>query len=215
MATYQLWDLDSGNIVAEFEDRRAALAAVRDALREHGERYVLALGLASADRLGRIRAVAAGGALVNLARRAAVAVKVPRAELSDALETILRQAGVTGWVREYPFASPRRFRFDFAWVEKRLAVECDGGTFTGGRHVRPAGFERDLEKINLAQIMGWTVLRFTFNMVADGRAVRTIEECLRAQAAIRGGLVEAPNVSDKEGGDERIGGMAVLGEEDR
>src|SRR5687768_16750315 len=38
---------------------------------------------------------------------------------------------------EHPMASTpaRRWRFDFAWPELKVAVECDGGTFTGGRHV--------------------------------------------------------------------------------
>lgn len=62
---------------------------------------------------------------------------------------------------EYRFDSYRRFRFDFAWPKRRVAVEIDGGAYSGGRHVRAAGFERDLEKHNLAQAAKWSVFRIT------------------------------------------------------
>jgi len=39
-----------------------------------------------------------------------------------------------------------------------LAVEVDGGTWTGGRHTRGAGFEADCEKLNAAVIAGFRVL---------------------------------------------------------
>lgn len=67
--------------------------------------------------------------------------------------------------REYVFAAPRKWRFDFAWVEDKAAVEIDGGAFVAGRHTRGAGFERDHEKMNAAQMAGWRVLRFTPSML--------------------------------------------------
>ena len=67
--------------------------------------------------------------------------------------------------REYRFAPPRRFRFDFAWPEHRVAVEVEGGTWAGGRHVRPQGYGRDCEKYNLAVALGWRVFRFTGGML--------------------------------------------------
>lgn len=67
--------------------------------------------------------------------------------------------------REYVFAPPRKWRFDFAWVEDKAAVEIDGGAFIAGRHTRGAGFERDHEKMNAAQMAGWRVLRFTPQML--------------------------------------------------
>ncbi|MCP4049885.1 MAG: DUF559 domain-containing protein [bacterium] len=62
-------------------------------------------------------------------------------------------------VREYRFHPSRRWRFDLAWVNKKIAVECDGGQFKalGGRHNTDA----DREKINTATQMGWRVLRFS------------------------------------------------------
>lgn len=72
---------------------------------------------------------------------------------------------VTAPEREYVFAAPRRWRFDFAWVEDKVAVEIDGGAFVAGRHTRGAGFERDHEKLNEATVRGWKVLRFTPQMI--------------------------------------------------
>lgn len=82
-------------------------------------------------------------------------------------------------VKEYRFAEPRKFRFDFCWADLWLAAEVDGGTWKQGRHVRGAGFERDCEKLNLAVLKGWRVLRFTTAMVNDGRALSCLELLLK------------------------------------
>jgi very-short-patch-repair endonuclease len=81
-------------------------------------------------------------------------------------------------VKEYQFAPPRRFRFDFAWLEQKVAAEIEGGTWNNGGHTRGKHFESDAEKYNLAALMGWRVLRFTTNMVTDGRAIDTIKKAL-------------------------------------
>lgn len=74
--------------------------------------------------------------------------------------------------REYRFNSARRFRFDFAIVDHKIAVEIEGGTWGAGRHVRGAGYRRDCEKYNSAACLGWTVLRYTSDMLRDNpRAV--------------------------------------------
>jgi len=79
--------------------------------------------------------------------------------------------------REYRFAPPRRWRFDFAFVGQ-VAVEIQGGTWSGGRHVRGKGYEADCEKRNEATLLGWRVLYFTPRMVADGTAIATLERAL-------------------------------------
>lgn len=63
--------------------------------------------------------------------------------------------------REVTFAPPRRWRFDFAHRAARVAIELDGGAWIQGRHVRPIGFLRDLEKLNTAALRGWIVFRLT------------------------------------------------------
>lgn len=82
-------------------------------------------------------------------------------------------------VREYRFHGFRRWRFDFAWPELKLAAEVEGGTWTGGRHTRGSGFEKDCEKYNSATALGWKVYRFTSGMIIDGRAVLAIENAIK------------------------------------
>lgn len=64
-------------------------------------------------------------------------------------------------VTEHRFHPVRRWRFDWALVDRKIAFEFDGGVFTGGRHTRGAGFSADCEKKNIAQSMGWQVYCFT------------------------------------------------------
>ena len=102
--------------------------------------------------------------------------------MKSVLEVILaddiKKAGLPAPVREHRFAPPRRFRFDFAWPDRMLAVEVEGGEFVpgGGRHQRRSGFTRDAEKYNLAQRLGWTVLRYTGTQVRRRVAIAELRE---------------------------------------
>lgn len=82
-------------------------------------------------------------------------------------------------IREYPFAVGRKWRFDFAFVNERVAVEIEGGTWNGGRHTRGSGFVKDCEKYNHAALLSWRVFRFTPSMVASGNAIDTVLAALR------------------------------------
>lgn len=65
--------------------------------------------------------------------------------------------------REHRFHPHRRWRFDLAWVlegGRGIALEVDGGAFTGGRHTRGAGFREDLAKRRAATLLGWRVLHY-------------------------------------------------------
>ena len=62
-------------------------------------------------------------------------------------------------VKEFRYHPTRRWRFDYAIPAKKVAVEVDGGVWTGGRHINPAGYINDMEKLNTAASMGWLVLR--------------------------------------------------------
>ncbi len=53
------------------------------------------------------------------------------------------------------------WKFDFAWIDNKVAVEMEGGTWSGGAHVRGTGYDKDCKKYNAAQMLGWLVLRFT------------------------------------------------------
>ena len=64
-------------------------------------------------------------------------------------------------LKEYRFYKPRRWRFDYALPLYKIAIEVEGGVWTGGRHIRPQGFLSDMEKYNTAALLGWRVFRTT------------------------------------------------------
>lgn len=64
-------------------------------------------------------------------------------------------------LEEYRFHPTRKWRFDFAYPNKKIAIEAEGGVFTRGRHSRGVGLSNDCEKYNAATILGWKVLRYT------------------------------------------------------
>ena len=71
---------------------------------------------------------------------------------------------------EFKFHPTRKWRFDFAWADARIAVEIEGGIWTSGRHTRGRGFMGDLEKYNEAQALGWRIFRFTPKQLRTGEA---------------------------------------------
>jgi very-short-patch-repair endonuclease len=94
----------------------------------------------------------------------------------------LKLAGLPDPVREHRFCM-RKFRFDFAWPDKKLAVEIHGGIWNGGRHVSGVGFANDCVKRNYAVMGGWRVLEFVGSDVKDGSALTWIRAFLaRGQA---------------------------------
>lgn len=62
---------------------------------------------------------------------------------------------------EFRFDATRRWRFDYCWPEQKIALEIEGGVFTRGRHTRPSGFLKDMEKYNRAASLGYRVFRCT------------------------------------------------------
>jgi hypothetical protein len=82
--------------------------------------------------------------------------------------------------REFVFDPSRKWKADFyiRAPHKELIVEIEGGTWSGGRHVRPAGFEADIAKYNRAAILGYTVLRYSTSMVKRGDAMEDLEAIL-------------------------------------
>lgn len=94
------------------------------------------------------------------------------------LETQLRYISAPPHRAEYRFDPSRMWRFDFAWPELLVAAEVEGGSWSGGRHVRGGGFEADCDKYNEAAIRGWLVLRLPTSYVNDGRGVQLIGRAL-------------------------------------
>lgn len=94
-----------------------------------------------------------------------------KSELEARFALIWRTLGLSEpeIVPECVFHPERRWRFDFAFPEARLAVEIDGGQWAphGGRHSR----DSDREKLNAAAVLGWRVLRYSGAMLKDPEAV--------------------------------------------
>lgn len=91
---------------------------------------------------------------------------------------------------EHKFHPERRWRFDWACSELRLAVEIEGVTHVGhgvGRHQRSEGYAKDCEKYNAAIELGWVVLRYTQRQV-EIDPVGTIEQVLRVAEARRAAM---------------------------
>ena len=95
------------------------------------------------------------------------------------LEFQMRAAKLPPPQAQYRFAPPRRWTFDFCWLDRMLAVEVEGGIWTKGRHTRGKGYERDCEKYNAAALSGFRVLRVTTGMVKDGRALNVVERAIQ------------------------------------
>lgn len=90
--------------------------------------------------------------------------------------------------REYYFAKPRMWRFDFADPDKMIAIELDGGlrkrifkrkdgtTYEStGRHNTAEGYESDCEKFFEAARQGWRVFRLTKKMININNVEKIIE----------------------------------------
>ena len=95
-------------------------------------------------------------------------------DLSDTFITLwgTRQPAPT---REYKFHPIRKWRFDLAWPDIKLAVELHGAVFAAGRHTRGMGITGDAEKMNSAIFLGWDVLVYT-SLDIQRKPVQVVEE---------------------------------------
>ena len=78
------------------------------------------------------------------------------------------------FITEHPVTPERKWRYDFYLPDRAIAIEIEGGVYTRGRHVRPAGFIGDCEKYNTAAMLGVKVLRFPTDQIISGEAKRWI-----------------------------------------
>lgn len=106
--------------------------------------------------------------------------------------------------KEHRFHPERMWRFDYAWVEKKIAVEIDGGSFgrvvvchqckqpvkrflksggimlirEGSGHNTGPALNRDHEKFNEAVKLGWRVYHFTPERIKDHSAIDFVASVL-------------------------------------
>jgi very-short-patch-repair endonuclease len=102
--------------------------------------------------------------------------KLPKT-LSPGEETLvlhLTANGITAYQREAKLIPDREWRVDFLLGEN-LVVEVEGGTSWGkSRHSYGKGFEDDATKYNALTMAGYSVLRYSTEMVQRGEAIRDI-----------------------------------------
>ena len=98
--------------------------------------------------------------------------------LEESLWLWLKYVQPDQWQREFRFHPTRKWRFDFAHHDCKLAIEVDGLLWSGkgGRHQRGKGYEKDCEKMAEAMVLGWRVLRVTGSMIRSGEVYTYIEK---------------------------------------
>lgn len=102
----------------------------------------------------------------------------PKSMWEEALTRVVSWWGLPAPEAQYRFHPERRWRFDFAWPERKVAVEVDGGIWINGRHNRASGYEADCEKLNEAACLGWRVIRVTQFHITSGQVCEWLERLL-------------------------------------
>ena len=87
---------------------------------------------------------------------------------------------------EYPFAKPRRFRFDFAHLPSKIAIEIQGGVFMpNSGHNNGASLVNEYEKLCLASYLGWRIFFLSSVTVSDENIYKLIATAIRESMAIK------------------------------
>lgn len=85
------------------------------------------------------------------------------------------EAGLPEPTREHRFWPERKFRFDLAYPDRKIAIEIDSMV-----HRTKGRFVSDVVKYREAAIQGWCVLRFLPKEVRSGAALDDIKRVVAA-----------------------------------
>ena len=94
----------------------------------------------------------------KLAKQGRVGKKRKGDSAKNEMQAILARYSFT---EEYRFDKVRRFKFDWANEEKKIAIEYEGLMSEKSGHTTVNGYTSNCDKYNLATILGWKVLRYT------------------------------------------------------
>lgn len=114
---------------------------------------------------------------------ARMAARKSRRDYPGELIARLKIEGLPEPVREHCGIPGRRFRFDLAYLDERIAIECHGGEFINGGHNRGQGLAKDCTKANLAQLGGWLYLAYTGKQLT--KEVRGVVDEIRRALELR------------------------------
>jgi very-short-patch-repair endonuclease len=103
----------------------------------------------------------------------------PASELEVLFDLQMRTDKLPAGVMNYYFMEERKFNFDRAYPDHKVAIEIDGMV-----HRIKDRFERDIEKFALATLLGWTVLRVSGKTIREGRAIIWVKQLLRQKGII-------------------------------
>ncbi|QOR55546.1 MAG: hypothetical protein UMS36scaffold28_36 [Phage 59_13] len=93
--------------------------------------------------------------------------KTDKKKWEERFAALVTGIGAPPMKTQYRFHPERLWRFDFAWPQRKIAFEIEGGIWRkgGGAHSHPLNIERDIEKLNAAALLGWRVIRITGKML--------------------------------------------------
>ena len=102
----------------------------------------------------------------------------PQTPKSDFFTLLCKSDLKLDCIKEHKFHPVRRWRFDYAIPTAKIAIEVEGGVWTGGRHTSPKGFLNDMEKYNTAAIMGWRLLRTTPDRLCSNETLQMVRDII-------------------------------------
>lgn len=161
--------------LAAVADLSLVEAALQDALRK---------GMTTMYRL-RLLLDRSGGkgkpgvrALRRLVGDSLVPRRVTETQLEARLLTLISDAGLPLPLAQYVVRQGRHVlaRLDFAYPAEKLGIEADGFRFHSG----PEDFQRDRERSNVLTLMGWRILRVTWDDLVNrpGKVIEQIRTSL-------------------------------------
>lgn len=96
-------------------------------------------------------------------------------DYAPAVRLACRAVGLPMPEAEYKFHATRKWRFDFCWPEAKVALEVQGGIWSGGRHSRGSGLVKEHEKLNAAAHAGYRIFFTTPQDVGNLALYRLIK----------------------------------------
>ncbi|WP_179022044.1 hypothetical protein [Winogradskyella forsetii] len=88
-------------------------------------------------------------------------ISTEKESINTVLWVLHREGLIEKAVEELEFHPDRKFRFDWALPSLKVAIEYEGLFSKKSGHTTVGGYTKDCEKYNSAQLLGWTVLRYT------------------------------------------------------